>query len=161
MARTTIDKSLIGTVNSSSLVGTTTNDSAVAGYVGQFVETINTYPNNFPTTSTYGDGTSISLTAGDWDVTATIYVSNKGTTTTIAVFGISQTSGNSTTGLTVGSNWFFLALPVGSASQDASGCISAYRQSLASTTTIYLKISATYTGTTPQYGCRLTARRVR
>lgn len=30
MARTQIDKSLIGTVNSSSLVGTTTNDSAAS-----------------------------------------------------------------------------------------------------------------------------------
>ena len=79
MARTTIDKSLIGTVSSSSLVGTTTNDSAAAGVVGQYISSY-VSATSVPTTNTWGDLTSVSLTAGDWDVTVRMEFVQNGAT---------------------------------------------------------------------------------
>lgn len=143
------------------VVGTNTNNNAASGVVGEYITNFNSFANNFPTTANWGDGTSISLTAGDWDVSAVIYTDVKGITTTIVQFGISQATGNDATGLNLGDNLFVLALPVASAIQRASGCIAGYRQSLSGATTIYLKVNASYSGTTPQYGCRLTARRRR
>jgi hypothetical protein len=162
MARTTIDKSLIGTVNSSSLVGTTTNDSAAAGLVGQYIESIAT--DTVAVTSTnYGDLTSISLTAGDWDVSAVVYWDNTGATWTLAQFGISTTSGNSGTGLVAGQN--FISNQWASSATTPTiltGSIAPYRMSLASTTTVYLKYRSTYSaGGPPHSQGRLSARRVR
>jgi hypothetical protein len=158
---TNINGAAYSAVTAGQLPATATNDNAAAGKLGEYVSSFNTYPNNTPATTVWGDGTSISLTAGDWDVTAVLIANNKATTTTDIEFGISQTAGNSTTGLGLGDNWQVLAQPVGSASPTLSGCIANYRQSLSGTTTIYLKIMATFTGTIPSFGCRLSARRVR
>jgi hypothetical protein len=155
------DAAAFGQLISNNIKGTTTNDNATAGNIGEYVSATTGFATNFPATNVFGDGTSMSLTAGDWNVDAVLFVNNQGVTTTDIEFGISQTTGNSTTGLVVGDNYVALALGVGTSLQHAAGNISGYRQSLASTTTIYLKVMATYTGTTPTYGCRLSARRMR
>ena len=57
------------TVNQANLVGTTTNDNAAAGSVGQLIESTISVGSAVSITSTVGKTiTSISLTAGDWDV---------------------------------------------------------------------------------------------
>jgi hypothetical protein len=141
--------------------GTVTNDDAASGYIGQYIESIvaNTA---FPATTVYGDLTSISLTAGDWDVSLTGNAFNNGGTWVGVRVGISQTSGNSGTGLTQGSSmlesvfassattplWVPLSIPV-------------LRISLASTTTIYYKFRGDYSAGSPVLYGQLSARRVR
>lgn len=138
--------------------GSNTNDSASAGYVGEVI-TGNQLNISFPTSTQFADGTSVSLTAGDWLLSATLGFDPNGSTTTHIYFGISSTTGNSTTGLTFGINE--LGITPTATNVEASGSIPVYRVSLASTTTYYLKVSATYSAGTPKYYANLTAHRIR
>ena len=141
------------------IVGTTTNDSATGGYAGEYVESI-VGPVNFPTSSQYGDMTSISLTAGDWDVSATALAATGGATMVAWSLGISTTSGNSQTGLVVASNWMANVIPA-SATANQVTAIPNYRVSLSGTTTVYLKFEANFSVSTPAAYGRISARRVR
>lgn len=143
----------------STIKGTTTNDNALAGNIGEYVESVVALT-NFPGTSNYGDLTSISLTAGDWDVTGIIFLANNGSVTSTYHFGISTTSGNSATGLVEGSNSYDFVLGV-TAAGNVTSAIPSYRQSFSTTTTVYLKYRASYTGGPPQAAGRLSARRMR
>jgi hypothetical protein len=138
--------------------GTTTNNSAAAGYVGEYVSSAVT-ATNYGATGVWGDLTSISLTAGDWDVTAVAFINVNGATMTYADTGISVTSGNSSTGLVFGDNYLEInAVPT----FNTGISIPAYRISIASTTTVYLKYRAGYSaGGPPTAAGRLSARRVR
>lgn len=141
------------------IIGTTSNDSVAAGSVGEYVESVISASVNFPTSGQYGDLTSISLTAGDWDVSG-IWVSiANGATLTGWGTGISTTAGDSTTGLTYPTNRADALVPVGTISATIS--IPVFRMSLAATTTVYLKYTATYSVATPKCFGRLSARRVR
>lgn len=140
--------------------GSTTNDSAGTGIVGEYIEGLVTSDTNFPTTNTYGDATSISLTAGDWDVSGMTYSHGNGATVTRNNTGISSHSGNDSTGLVFGVNTFDGGIAVGGVT-GGSAFVPVYRISLATTTTIYLKVLSVFTTATPQYNCRLSARRVR
>lgn len=145
---------------SAGIVGTATNNNATAGNVGEYVESLVTSYTNIPgATTAWGDLTSISLTAGDWDVTGFVDWSLNGSVQTVAQIGISTTSGNSATGLVDGNN--MATLVIATAAQNRAGVIPAYRMSLSGTTTVYFKLNATYTVATPQYVCRLSARRMR
>jgi hypothetical protein len=137
-------------------VGTSTNNNATAGNLGEYLESVVGFT-AYPATTVYGDLASISLTAGDWDVSALI--NQRGNTPTNLTFGISTTSGNSTTGLTDGSNK--LGITSASSSSDNSGSIPNYRLSLSATTTVYLKVQATYASGSPTAAGRISARRVR
>jgi hypothetical protein len=140
-------------------LGVATNSNASAGYVGEYIESV-VGLTNFPATTNYGDLTSISLTAGDWDVTAVMTaIINAATFNGALAMGISVTSGNSTTGLVDGSNRAWILAPT--AVTDSTGCIPAYRISIASTTTVYLKFRAGFSAGTPRAQGRLSARRVR
>lgn len=141
------------------LPGTTTNDNASAGKVGEYIESVVSNV-TLPTTGNYGDATSINLTAGDWDTYLACYFSG-GTGYTVWITGISQTSGNSNSGLVVGSNFAVIDNLVSKASSQQFLTIGSYRQSLNSTTTIYGKIRNDYTGGSPVAYCRLSARRMR
>jgi len=67
---------------------TTTNDSATAGNVGEYVESvIVTGSSTALTTATAKTVTSISLTAGDWDVDTVVHFNPAGTTTITALIG--------------------------------------------------------------------------
>lgn len=149
-------------LKSSSIVGTTTNDNAPAGNIGEYVESV-VAAVSFPATTVYGDATSISLTAGDWDVSLNFVYSGAGATVdTDWAIGISITTGNSTTGLVVGSNYKnAISPPMSAANNNGSADVCNWRRSLSGTTTIYAKYAATYTGTTPSAFARLSARRVR
>lgn len=155
----TITGSLTFTPTTAGIVGTTTNDNATAGRVGEYVVSA-VGPVNFPATSVYGDLTSISLTAGDWDVDGTLMM-NGGTVNQSLSVGISTTSGNSTTGLSNGDNWVNTGVTETAGATNAFYSIPSVRFSLAVTTTVYLKYAATYTGTTPAAFGRLSARRIR
>lgn len=144
------------------LKGTNTNNSASAGFIGEYVESIISNA-NAPATGLWGDATSISLTAGDWDISIGSFWETNGATWTQVKNGISVTSGDSATGLVTGSN-FALENWASTGTVPASKwiAISSYRLSLASTTTVYLKYSATYSAGTPRIsGGSIRARRIR
>lgn len=142
--------------------GSATNDSASAGNVGELLSSV--VSNQSPvTTDVYYDVTSISLTAGDWDVTVLCTANANSATWSAVIIGISSTSGNSATGLTNGDssvNAFWasssttpLQVPI---------AVANLRVSLASTTTYYFKARVTFTVNTPTIaGARLSARRLR
>lgn len=141
------------------IVGTTTNDSAQAGSVGEYIESV-VGPITGPTSGQYKDVTSISLTAGDWDVTAVAHYDNNGATAYGSRIGISTTSGNSSAGLTVGSNALDLGL-VNTAIGTVGNSIASYRVSLSATTTYYFKWFSSHATATPNMYGRLSARRIR
>ncbi len=145
---------------SGGLTGTVTNDSAAAGKVGEYVESV-VGPINYPTSGgTPGNMTTISLTAGDWDVTFFAYMSSNGATITTNLIMISLYSGATQTDRVYGSNWSVVPNPT-AATGDGFGVIPAYRVSLSGTSTVYGKIAASYSVATPYTYCRLSARRVR
>lgn len=142
--------------------GTATNDNATAGDVGEYVESIVTTSTAWPaTTGNYGDGTSISLTAGDWDVFAAIVQQQNAATITRTQLGISTTSGNSATGLTQGVNLFDGDFGAVSGVRTGPSFVPMYRISLSGTTTVYMKLNSNFTVGTPQFGGILAARRRR
>lgn len=138
--------------------GTNTNDAAAAGFVGQYIESV-VATVAFPTTTQQGDVTSISLTAGDWDVTIILHAIANGATVAQMQAGISITSGNSTTGLVLGSNRVIGPGPT--STNDDSLVVANYRMSLATTTTVYGKFAGVFSVAVPQANARLSARRVR
>ena len=141
------------------IVGTTTNDDAFAGYVGEVARALSTAV-SFPATGTYGDAASISLTSGDWDVTIVGYQVANGAAVTSFGVGISSTTGNSSTGLVNGDNALSLLTPSTGAG-NASFAIPNFRVSLSGTVTYYFKFTSNFTVATPQLNGRISARRVR
>lgn len=141
------------------VLGVATTGNAPTGYKGEFVDNVVSVLANFPTSTQYGDLTSISLTAGDWDVTACIRARFIGATITGLDYGISTTSGNSSAGLVPGVS--LLDLPVPTGASDTGSCLASYRVSISGTTTVYLKYKSTYSGSAPMATGRLSARRMR
>lgn len=139
--------------------GTAAADSAATGYIGEAITSGAIGPSNAPSSTHYGDLTSISLTAGDWDVCFNCeFVLNSATVTKMYI-GISTTTGDSATGLTSGDN-FFPGLPPNATSQSGAS-ITGYRVSVAATTIVYAKMYAEFSVGTPQFRGRLSARRAR
>jgi len=101
MARTQIDKSLVGSVNSSSLVGIADGSNAAAGRVGEYVSsTFNAV--SAGTTDTFGDATSIVLSAGDWMIEASGWYRPQSSVTGYGVVGFSTHVGNDSSSLVAG-----------------------------------------------------------
>lgn len=140
--------------------GTTTNDNAAAGMVGEIVSaTVLAGAAVALINGTVINVTSISLTAGDWDVNA-VGVTSAAATTVVGAFGI----GISTTSAT------FPPLPSTGYSQTQGGSVTqpfyhlntgVVRISIAATTTVFLIGYSNFsTSTNTMYG-QIRARRVR
>lgn len=149
-------------LSSNSLVGTTTNDSAAAGRIGEYVEGVVASGSAIAMTdSAQTNLTSISLTAGDWDVRfVASFVAQATTTVGRVVASISATSGalDNTLGRQITSIYSnttpgaFGPIQIGVPSR---------RISLSGTTTIYGIVYSNFgTSTMTAYG-HLSARRVR
>lgn len=139
--------------------GTTTNDAPTAGFIGEsIISSISSGAIALDSTGVWKDFTSISLTAGDWDVSANILLAINDLVNTTAVAGaISIYSGNTTTDHVTGTN------AITTPSSAPGVAISPYRVSLASTTTVYAKGRGTWaSGTAPDMSrCHMFARRIR
>jgi hypothetical protein len=150
-----------GTTNS--IVGTATNNNAVVGNIGEEVNsTISTYT-NYTTTATYQNITSITLTAGDWDLSAFFtYNSNSATITAAsnAIFVVSTTTA-SASGATEGQNISYVPQAALLGTSKFSDAIPSYRVSLSGTTTYYLNTQSSFTVGNPQFVGSIRARRVR
>ena len=140
--------------------GTTTNDSAAAGFVGELIESeILVGSAVSQTTGTSVNITSISLTAGDWDVFG-IYFTNMagGTTPTGFEAAIHTVSATLPTRPNKGAGILMNCSGVG---QNYGIPVGTRRLSLSGTTTVYLVASANFSGSTLSGYGYLGARRVR
>jgi hypothetical protein len=135
------------------IVGTTTNNSAQAGSFGEYVDssvtaaTVNTSKTNV---------TTISLTAGDWDVSAVVETTNGGLNAYIGC-SISQTS--AAFGPAEGKDYVWGGLNVSAGIGFSS--IPRLRVSLSGTTTIYLVSQVPTANITSGVAGYISARRMR
>lgn len=143
--------------------GVTDASSAGSGLVGEMINSnISTYT-NYSTTATYQAITSITLTPGDWDLSAFFTLSTNSSTVTTsanAMFVISTTSA-SASGATEGFNIAYIPQAALLGASRQSGSINPYRVTISSSTTYYLNTQATFTLGNPQFVGNLRARRVR
>jgi hypothetical protein len=141
--------------------GTSTNDDAAAGKVGEFVyaqlvvgSAVNV-PNGVGTNIT-----SISLTAGDWMVGGDIFFLPAVGTVVSAIYGgISSTSG--TIGGYDGQFFYVQSFPAGAAFANISAVLPIGRISVAATTTFYLIAYVAITTSTMGCAGQMWARRMR
>jgi hypothetical protein len=136
------------------LIGTTTNDNAAVGSIGEYV--IGTGTGVTLTNGTAANVASITLTAGDWDVTGNMTFTPAPTTHPAALgASCSSTSGAFGARATLIQTAFAIGGPN---SFDAGGVT---RFSLASTTTVYLVGVAFFTTAGMTAGGVLAGRRAR
>lgn len=153
-------------VNTSGLIGTGTNNNAATGALGEFITA--TVAAGSPQSLSNGTGanvTSISLTAGDWDVSAQVNFILTGVTATLFQSGISLTTGtlpSQAGGSGLGTDGLAnVPLLTTVLSATYSQPINPVRISIATTTTVYLVALGTFSvGTLTGYGT-IRARRLR
>lgn len=156
----TSTQTFTGNVTIPKLVGTTTNDSAATGNYGEYVSSSTSAAAKISATGSlnYFDVVSMSLTAGDWDITGMLSLATNGATVTTFDVGISAVAGNDGTGLTQGINIYEFNVPL--AGDHQTGTVIT-RVSLSGSATYYLKCNAGYSVATPLAYGTLRARRIR
>lgn len=153
------------TLSSSSttaLKGTTTNDSAAAGYIGEYISSSAANSAVSMTAGSNFDMTSISLTAGDWDVEGNVAIA-VGAGATVSVFRgwISTTSATFPTPPNAGAMFDLVFGSAVMATPTQAMPVGRIRISLSGTTTVYLSSRASFSGGTVTGGGFIGARRVR
>ena len=128
------------------------------GFVGEELTQSQITSVNFGTSGTYFDACSVVLTPGIWDLTGSAYCGSAGATVTAMEGFIGTAAGNNNTGRLFYANAFGIFIPNGS--MNSSGCVSGYRVVVTSNTTYYLKLTANYSVSTPQYYAKIRAVRV-
>lgn len=148
----------VPTLAPTNITGTTTNNNAASGAVGETIASaLPAIAAQALTTNTPKNVTSISLTAGDWDVSGNINLNGNGLTSTGKIGGISTTSVT----LPSDGSECYSGLQLVLTSATDSIMLPPKRISLASTTTVYLVAQATFfAGTCGVFGS-ITARRTR
>lgn len=150
------------------VVGTKTNDNALAGNLGEFVtSTVPVGSAVTLTTATTANVTSISLTAGDWDIEGVVDFALAGTTSiTTLIAGISLTSatlapqaGGGGLGTDPTASYTTAAQVPGNGNMSLE--TSTVRLSIATTTTVFLVTQATFSVSTCAAFGTIRARRVR
>lgn len=149
-----------GTINSFMVVGTTTNDAAPVGRLGEVISSFQGSTNFVGSTGQYDDVTSIALTAGDWMISGVVTVVINAATITAFQGGIGTVTGNDGTGLATGDTAFD-SLPPTVASNTTSIVIPPYEVRLAAGATRYLKVNVVFSAGTPKKAGRITAVRIR
>lgn len=137
------------------LKGTTTNNNAVAGNIGEYISATQVPYTSLPgATGVFGSILTIALTPGDWDVSGLAIFHNNGATITTVAAGVG------TSGTVISGDSRMDTLPPTAAS-DSSVTIPGVRFSIATNTNIQLEIAAMYSAGSPLVAGRLSARRVR
>lgn len=152
-----------GDYPTSLIPGTTTNDSATAGNIGEYVETAVLSASAVSlTNATDANIATISLPSGDWDVTGMV-VYKPAATTNYTFTWHSISTASATNDSTTPSAFNIYRFPTGNvpASDFCTAGVGPVRKSLSGTTTIYLVARVAFTvDTMAAYG-HLRARRVR
>lgn len=148
--------------STSGIIGTTTNNSAAAGSVGETITSSVTSPAGI-TTNTDTNVTSISLTAGDWLVSGNVSFTTASTTIVKSITGwISATSATLPATYEQISRQDYGTTGVSNAATLLFGLsVTPRRISVPSTTTIYLSGRADFTTSTMNMGGFITAVRMR
>jgi hypothetical protein len=144
-------------VTSAGFRGTATNDSAASGIVGEYIQAV--FSSVPLTTNVAANVSSISLTAGDWDVTAGVLIGGSGAILFEAVAGISTTS----VAFGAAGTYSQTLLASGAATliQTWSQETPISRISISSTTTVYCVGRAQFSSGTASSSGIIRARRVR
>lgn len=158
---TTLTTTTSTSVGAGQYLGEPGTGSATAGNIGEYVSaSVVTGSAIALTTTTSANITSISLTAGDWDVSSMVYF-NPGATTSITQLISSQSQTTAVSDFTAGA----FAEQNYAATVPAAGpltlSISPERISLSGTTTIFLVTRATFTASTLSAWGIIRARRAR
>lgn len=151
----------LGVTGKLSGAGTATNDDAAAGVIGEVAScSLASGTPTALTTSTSKTICSMSLTAGDWDVTGVAgFIPASGTTQNAYSYSVSKT--NNAQDAAVGEQGYTALQGLASAGYVQGFTVPVRRISLASTTTVYLVSNANFgTSTCTGFG-GLQARRVR
>lgn len=153
---------LLNPSSSRLVIGTTTNDSAAAGSVGEFTSSsISSASAVSLTTQTAKTVTSISLTAGDWDVEGIVWFAPAASTNTVSNIAAISLTNNTLPSLTDGTT----AVTFDSFSAVVAGFwtypTGTLRVSISGTTTVYLIAQSSFTVSTETAYGTIRARRVR
>lgn len=146
--------------------GTITNDAAKVGSIGEILTTTVAVGSAVAqTTAVTANVMSLSLTAGDWDVSGQVNFNCTGATTSLTTVGISATSATLPTqpgGAGIGTDPLFINPKVLTTFTGVNGeRIAVTRVTLAATTTIYLVANIVFSaGTVTSFGT-IRARRMR
>jgi hypothetical protein len=148
---------ILQTLFLSTLYGTTTNDDADPGQIGEVIDSGNVSGIAIPT-GTATNVASINLTAGDWEVYGYVGLLLAAATSVNAIIGSS-----SPVSATLGNESFvhFTAALVPGAGNAWQYAIPTVRYSLAAPATIWLVELVAYTSTAPTARGRISARRMR
>ncbi len=151
----------VGTVITSGLTCTATNDNAAAGKIGEYVVSNIVVASGVAlTTATPLNVTSISLTAGDWDARGTVAFSPAAGTLIVDMKGGINTVTNTLP--TLSGTAPLVDIPLSpSAGIGATIPVGVGRLSLGATTTVYLVAQSTFTVSTCKAYGFISARRVR
>ena len=159
----TSSAALVGAVNATittptiltpTIQGITSGSNAGAGNVGEFISA--TASSFSLTTSTPANATSISLTAGDWDVSGGFTITASSNVMSNAVCGWSTTSAG------FGSPGTYMQVGMASGSVGTwAGGIPVGRLNITSTTTVYMVCEAIFSSGTASVGGIIQARRIR
>lgn len=142
-------------VNGSNIRGTTTNDSAAAGFVGEVISASLVRSSAVSlTTNTAVNAVSIAVTAGDWLISASADIRITNATLTDATFSISSSavagsgvlSGADTIGTPSSSGEYrgISSYPTTVLSSDITQVSPSYRLSLSAGVTLYLVVRAVF-----------------
>ena len=137
-------------------------DGSVGAYVDTTIEAVSGLT-NYSSSATYQQVNSITLPAGNWDLSASGTFSSNAATLTAAsnaIFVVSTTN-NSAAGSTIGKDIMYIpqAALVGTSIQSTSSVT--FKVTPSTTTTYYLNTQATFTLGTPQFAGFIRARRIR
>lgn len=139
--------------------GTTTNNNARPGDIGESTSTSKTTITNIATTNVWQNYDSVALNSGDWVCGGGMGFVQNGATITQVKAVISVNSGNTTTDHLFGDNQQDGPPPTANSNQSVQ--IVAYHLLLGSQTTVYLKGLASFSAGTPQFSGRITCVRPR
>jgi len=147
-----------GSVSGGTVPGSTSGSAIATGYLGEEISSAITSLTNITTTATYQDMTSITLTAGVWDITLSAFFNLNGATQTTAAAGIGIASGNSSSGLVNGSTFLETTPPTSAINTSVS--IIPLRVTISGSTTYYAKVLANFSLGNPRFACKIRAVRV-
>lgn len=146
--------SALGTVTGGTLPGDTSGNAIAAGYIGEIFSSVVTNVGGI-NTGGYSTVTSITVTAGVWDLNCVVFIPSTASLTGI-YYGVA-TATNSNTGHVLGDT----ATGGGTISgQDTGGALAGIRKIVTSSTTYYLTVRPFGTNITAGFNARLSAVRV-
>jgi hypothetical protein len=146
-------------ITSPGIVGVTDGSNALAGTVGEYVSSTVIATGTGLTSSTATNATSISLTAGDWEVNGSLAFNFGASTVPSYVYGAISTTSATLPGSASPLSMFFQgSISTGS---ETNFVVPTLRINVTTTTTVYLVGQASFSVSTAGLGGYLRARRVR